>query len=266
MFVPRVNIPIYANADLDGGDFFWRAGPIGVLLLHGFTATTTEVRLLGDDLFQAGYTVSAPLLPGHGTTPLDLNKQRWRNWTDCVERAYHRLREQCGTVFVAGESMGGLLTLHLAAHHPELAGILLFAPALSVDRIGLARLLAPFVAYLPKSNWGGSMPWKGYNVKPMRAAVELSRLQALVRSELKQVKQPTLIFQGKNDQTINPQSAQIVLDAISSTDKELVWLEESGHVIVLDRDLPFVTRRSRAFIERLSAPQSEAFGKIDNRL
>lgn len=266
MFVPRVKIPIYANPDLDGDTFFWSAGPIGVLLVHGFTATTTEVRLLGEDFHRAGYTVSAPLLPGHGTTPFDLNKQRWHNWTDCVESAFVRLREQCGTVFVAGESMGGLLALHLAARHPDLAGIILFAPAMSVDGIGLARLLAPFIAYLPKSSWGGSMPWKGYNVKPMRAAVELARLQAIVRTELKQVTQPALIFQGMKDLTINPQSAKIVFDAISSTDKELIWLEESGHVILLDQDLPIVAQRTRAFIERLSSPQGEAFGKLDNRL
>lgn len=251
MIVPHVKIPIYANPNLDGGDFFWRSGEVGVLLIHGFTATTTEVRLLANSLHEAGCTVLAPLLPGHGTTPQDLNTKRWKDWTGAVEAAYMRLSQVCSAVFVAGESMGGLLTLHLAARHPEIRGLLLYAPAMTVDHIGAARLLAPFVAYLPKSRWGGPMPWKGYNVKPIRAAVELGRLQAIVHKELDRIKQPILIFQGQKDQTINPVSSQEVYDAVGSSDKELIWLEQSGHVILLDCELPMVTARTLAFINRL---------------
>lgn len=56
------------NPELDGSSITWQGGKTGFLLLHGFTATTAEVRPLGEALHAAGHTVSAPLLPGHGTT------------------------------------------------------------------------------------------------------------------------------------------------------------------------------------------------------
>ena len=56
-------------------------GPVGVLLFHGFPGSTTDVRLLGTFLHARGPTISAPLLPGHGTRPADLNRVRWQDWT-----------------------------------------------------------------------------------------------------------------------------------------------------------------------------------------
>ena len=60
------------NPQLDGEDFFVQGNSTGILLIHGFTATTTEVRLLAENLHHVGFTVAGPLLPGHGTHPEDL--------------------------------------------------------------------------------------------------------------------------------------------------------------------------------------------------
>ena len=49
------------HPELDGASFTYQGGKTGFLLLHGFTATTAEVRPLGERLHAAGYTVSAPL-------------------------------------------------------------------------------------------------------------------------------------------------------------------------------------------------------------
>jgi alpha-beta hydrolase superfamily lysophospholipase len=121
------------NPHLEGEPFFWEAGPLGVLLIHGFTATTAEVRPLAKILHQNGYTVSGPLLPGHYTRPEDLNRVKWQDWVAEVETALHQLQAKCPTVFVGGESTGGLLALYLAARHPEVAGILAYAPALKLS-------------------------------------------------------------------------------------------------------------------------------------
>jgi len=79
-------------------------------------------------LHERGYTMSGPLLPGHNTSPQDLNRQKWHHWTSAVEQAYQELQSKCDRVFVCGESMGGLLTLHCASHHPEIAGIVIYSP------------------------------------------------------------------------------------------------------------------------------------------
>ncbi len=105
------------NPHLPGDAFTWLAGKNvpGVLLLHGFTATPAEMHPLGQALHRQGYNVSAPLLPGHGLTPQHLNDCRWQDWLGAVEQAYQALRSESASVAVCGESMGGLLSICLAA-------------------------------------------------------------------------------------------------------------------------------------------------------
>ena len=90
-----------------------------MLLIHGFTGAPPEMRLVADYLNQRGVTISAPLLPGHGTTVQDMNRCRWTDWTDHVQQALSDLQKRCQTAFVGGLSMGSLLALFLAADRPE---------------------------------------------------------------------------------------------------------------------------------------------------
>lgn len=229
------------NPQLDGDTFFWHAGKTGALLIHGYTASTAEVRLLGEYLHQRGYTISAPLLPGHNTTPADLNRQRWHDWTNAVERAYQELKRQCDHAFVCGESMGGLLTLYLASEHPEIAGVVVYSTALRIanhnSAMLQARLLHRFIPHVNKQEREPSdadARWRGYTVNPVPALVQLGNLQKQVRQRLPRIHQPILIVQGRRDQSIDLQSGEILLREVSSTHKELHWLDNSTHCVILD--------------------------------
>ena len=120
------------NPELEGKSFFWKGGETGVLLLHGLTATTAEVRPLAKGLLNEGYTVSGILLPGHGTTPENLSQTHRKDWIKASEEAYNELKRECSSVIVGGESVGALLALRLASDHPEIKGLLLYAPAVSL--------------------------------------------------------------------------------------------------------------------------------------
>ncbi len=229
------------NDHLPGDAFCLDGGADGVLLVHGLTATTAEVRPLAEALHAAGYTVSAPLLPGHGTTPRDLGRYGWRDWLRTVEGAYAELRSRCPRVAVGGESTGAALTLHLAATHPEAAAVLSYAPALklAISRTQelSAHLLAPFDVMIhpgPGTPAESDALWKGYDVRPVRGIRELLRLQAAVRPLLPQIHQPILIVQGRLDRTVDPAAPQEIYDRVSSTDKELLWLDRSTHCVALD--------------------------------
>lgn len=104
--------PHLHNPELLGEEFFWSGGPVGILLCHGFTATTAEVRPLARCLNAAGYTVAGPLLPGHNTSPADLNRVRWQDWLKAFDAMLDRLYARCETVIVGGESTGGVLSLY----------------------------------------------------------------------------------------------------------------------------------------------------------
>jgi len=245
------------NPHLEGTPFYWEGGPVGVLLCHGFTATTAEVRLLAQALYGQGYTVAAPLLPGHGTTPEDCNQHTWQDWYASVEQAYQQLSARCQTVVIGGESTGALLILRLAALYPQIAAILCYAPALrlllSPAKVFLLSLCTPFLASIPKAPSTDDNPWQGYGVDPLKAAQQLLRLQKVIYPLLPQIAQPILILQGRLDPTVHPASPQIIYDQVSSQIKVLHWLEQSTHCVILDKERDLAAGLSIDFINRVLA-------------
>lgn len=243
------------NPHLEGGAFLWRAGPRGVLLIHGLTATTAEVRLLANDLHRAGYTVSAPLLPGHFSHPSDLNRVRWQDWAMTVERAYEELLSLCEAIVVGGESTGALLSLYLASRHPEIGALLLYAPALSLTlrplEVVSLYLLAPFIPWIPKPNVDEDMPWQGYKVNPLKGVLQLLALQRAVKPLLPRLSQPLLIVQGRLDPTVSPKVPQILFESVSSPVKEVHWMENSTHCVLLDKEREQVSQITLRFLERI---------------
>src|SRR5574341_761312 len=94
--------------------FFYRGGPIGALLIHGFTGSPKEMSLLGEALAAEGHTVLGVRLPQHGTTVTDMFHASWRDWYNGAADGYHILRAQCESVFAMGLSMGGAIALKLS--------------------------------------------------------------------------------------------------------------------------------------------------------
>jgi carboxylesterase len=225
------------NPQLDGSEFYWKGNPTGVLLIHGFTATTTEVRLIGEKLREDGFTTAAPLLPGHGTNPDDLNQASWQMWLGKVKEFYEQMLRDCERVFVIGQSMGGLLAIELAAQHPEIEGLMLFAPAIKVKGLWLSHFLKVFKDHLDKQNADDGLPWKGYNVYPLKAAAELHKLQMHVKKQYSKINQPTLIFSAEHDNHLTPKVMQAILNGIQSNEKCHIHLENSPHVILLSEEL-----------------------------
>jgi carboxylesterase len=230
---------------------------VGVLLLHGFTATPAEVRPLGQFLHARGFTVAGPLLAGHGTTPQDLNRTRWQDWVQDAEASYRKLMARCDTVFLGGESMGGLLALYLAAEHPQSAGVLAYAPALVTGpSIGpyLLPVLAPFIPLLIKPRRPlilADERWQGYPVNPLRAVGQLFRLQRLVRRRLPIIRQPVLIVQGRLDEVVHPCVPDQVYQAVKSTLKEVHWMANSHHCVLLDGEWERAAQLTLDFIQKV---------------
>ncbi len=243
------------NPHLEGSSFYWEAGPIGILLSHGFTATTAEVRLLAQALHARGYSVAGPLLPGHGTTPQDCNRYTWEDWYASLETAFLQMLPRCKTVVVGGESTGALLALVLANRHPDVAAILCYAPAMRLKMgkaiIAILSFLKPFITAIPKPPSTDNNPWQGYKQYPLKGAYQLLRLQRAVFPVLPMVDKPTLILQGRLDPTVHPDSAQMIFDRVASKDKELHWLENSTHCVILDKERDLAFNLTLNFLQRV---------------
>ncbi len=247
------------HTHLNPAPFYLEGGPTGILLIHGFTGSPPEMRWIGEYLNRNGLTVAAPLLPGHGTTVEDMNRCRWRDWTGCVETALADLRSRCDRVFVAGLSMGALLTLYLAARHPDLPGVVLYSPATRVAdwRILLTPLARFFVHTLPKSEESDLTDpeaeqrlWS-YEEYPVPAAAELLQLSLWVRRHLRQVTCPLLLVYSTRDLSIHPQSGPFTYEHVASSDKEMLVLRNSGHALTVDSEWEMVAERTLRFITRL---------------
>jgi carboxylesterase len=248
---------------LDPSAYSAPGGPVGALLIHGFGGSVAETRPMGEYLAARGLTVRCPLLPGHGTTAEDLTHIHRRAWIDEVESAFRDLEDRCEAVFVGGLSMGSLLALWLGAAHPTVAGIITMAPTVQLQfrllwlTLGLRHVLKYAPASLIEEEALGDPEaieriWC-YDEMPLWGTAELYLLQRGVHRVLAQIRQPILIFQGRLDNWLSPDSAQILYDRVASPDKTLIWLEHSGHNVLADGEREQVWAQSYAWMMERSA-------------
>lgn len=242
----------------DPSPFVLLGGQVGILLIHGFTASPTQLRLVGDALHRRGLTVSAPLLPGHGTTVSDLSKQRWQDWVQQVDSAFIDLKARCSTVFVAGISLGSLLGLYLAAEQADLNGMILYSPLVKMPggiAIHLVPVLKYFIREIRKAPDFSTDPdalkrlWD-YRSISLFALHEMIRLRARVQPLLPRINTPTLIIYSTLDKLIARHSAQFTYDHIGAADKTLITLNYSGHDVTLDSEWRDVAEQTWQFIRK----------------
>lgn len=231
-------------------------GRIGVLLCHGFTGSPQALREWAFHLVGQGFRVSLPLLPGHGTTWQDLNNTTWRDWYATVEAEFNLMRRECDAVFVAGLAMGGALALRLAERYgSDVTGIALVNPAIrSSDKRLLA--LRPVLRVVPSI--GGiagdvadpSAVEYAYRRTPLRAVQSMLQLWRDVTANLERITQPVLLFKSTTDHVVDPSSARLIAERVSSDEFTVRPLERSFHVATLDYDAPDIFAESAEFFLR----------------
>ena len=229
-------------------------GPVGALLIHGFTGSPRSMRPVGEYLAARDIAVTAPLLPGHGTRWEDLNAVTVKDWVITVEEAFHKMAAQYDEVFIVALSFGAALGLDLAARYPDrVAGIVTLAGF--VQTKDPRRFLAPVIKRLVKSMPGVSndiaapdVDELAYDRLPTAGAHQMLKMLRRARMSLGAVTAPILIMHGRNDKTVLPFNAYVIHDGVGSTDKEIVHMEKSSHVITLDYDKDEVYERTYAFI------------------
>jgi carboxylesterase len=224
----------------------------GVLLVHGFTGSPFEMRLLGEDLAHRGYTVEGVRLAGHGGTTGDLARSSWRDWYASADAALTRLRERVGgaRVAVAGLSMGGLLTLELARRRPEeLVAIGVMSAPLWLPphaeqfarRMTSVPLLRSFA--LPKLAGSDIRDpemkrrngiAQGRAAMPVRALLSLVELGAYLRDKLGDVRTPTLLVHSERDHTVPFACMDAIAHRLGTCDYAKLTLHDSFHVVTLD--------------------------------
>jgi carboxylesterase len=239
-------------------------GPVGALLIHGFTGSPASMRPWAEHLASTGLAVRLPRLPGHGTTWQEMNTTHWTDWYAEVAREFETLAGTCQHVIVCGLSMGGCLALRIAEQRPDqVAGLVLVNPSVASENKQLAAV--PVLKYLVKSVAGITNDIKkpgadeiGYDRSPLSAVHSMMRMWKTTRADLPKVAAPLLLFRSADDHVVEPRSAKLILEGISSTDVTERVLYDSYHVATLDNDAPTIFAESAAFAARVAAETGTA--------
>lgn len=253
-------------------------GRLGFLLIHGLGGTPMELRYVAHGLAGAGHSVHVPQLAGHCGTVDQLKATHWTDWYDSVEREHDRLKGRCGAVVVGGLSVGSILALHLAAMRPEsVNGLALYAPSLWLDGWGvpwhasLFRLVtqkwcADWFPFAERHPWGikdprlrslveraiksGDSSRAGVAALPGSLMLELRWLVQRVRSEIGDVCQPALIIHPREDDRASLRNLHFLQSSLGGL-TETVVLNDSYHLVTLDRQRQLVVARTLEFAQRL---------------
>jgi carboxylesterase len=266
---------------------YHRGGRTGILLIHGLGGTPVEVRFIAQGLARAGFTVYACQLAGHCGTPTQLRWSTWQQWYASVEEAHDRLKRDCDVILAGGLSTGALLAMHLAHNRPhDVHGLTLFSPSIILNgwsmpwympwlhyiRPGPLRIdfdLAerePFglkderVRAMVVNNMSEeSGKEHGYFFTPLRTMLEFNSLAARVRRQLKRITTPTMILHPREDDIADLSNAMEIQRKMAGL-VEVVVLEDSYHIITLDRQRNLVLDRTIGFAQSVERQHASAVG------
>ena len=279
----KSNVTTLPRTVLGRYGIFERRGRAGLLLVHGITGTPTEMKPLIRKLVAQNFTVACPQLAGHCTTLKELKKTRWQDWYATLESSLDFLRSECDSIVVSGLSMGALLALKLAADHPDkIDGIATLSATFVYDGWNVPRLkqrwILPLVLHSPLryflsyhepapygikddrirslittvyENYGDNMPEKyGYSEFPGVTILETFRLIQAVKRELSRVEIPLLVVHSTEDDMASLNNARFLVETVSSNHVESYYLDDTYHVLTLDKRRDDVSERVSDFALR----------------
>ena len=273
---------------IQDSSYFLNGNRNGVLLIHGLTGTPNEMRIIAKGLNQAGFTVYAMQLAGHCGDEADLCRTTWQDWYQSVQQAADFLKQHVDHLFVAGLSMGALLSLKLAADYPQLVkGVGVYGVTFTYDGWSMpfwAKQLFFLLTFLKKmhlfqktsfiekppyglkderiratvaaSMFSGDSTAAGLAGNPFPALAEMQWLAKKVRQQLPQVIAPCLIMHSGHDDLANINTNARLVEENVSGPTRFVVLDDSYHLITIDRQRREVINESVQFFQNITQSAS----------
>lgn len=227
-------------------------GKEAVLGLHGFMGYPGELFYPAEKLAEAGFTVSVPRLPGHGTCGEDFNKSNGEQWLRAAIDAYLDLKVHHDKIHLMGHSMGGILAILLGSIFP-VEKMVLMAPAVKLTMpIFLTEPLSLVIDKVPnRPKWEQDsnivflderdedddlyMGQEYWTWSYFKRLADLSRLSRKSVKNLPLVKADILSIMGRNDPTVSAKAAKII-EKKAAGKVETIFLENSAHLVPYEKD------------------------------
>lgn len=228
----------------------------GLLLCHGFTGSPQSLRPWAEDHAARGWEVELPLLPGHATSERDLDATTWQDWYGAVRDATVELSERHGPIAVGGLSMGGALTLALAADpalRGRIAALVTVNPGITLPVTArFTWLISQVKRALPGLGSDIARPGsaeEAYATVPVRAVGQVRDLFGRTRRQLGAVEVPLLVATSSVDHVVPPTDSDVVAAGVAGPVERLA-LRRSHHLVPLDHDAQLLFDTSARFLEQ----------------
>ncbi|MEK4230905.1 alpha/beta hydrolase [Solibacillus sp. FSL H8-0538] len=236
--------------------FTYEAGQRAVLLLHGFTGNTNDVKRLGRYLTERNYTVHAPLYKGHGGDPKTLIQSNPMEWWDSVIEGYDELRGLgYEEIAVAGVSLGGIFSLKLGVERPTKAIVTMSAPAIAKNADSLQNRIVDYaISYKKLSGTYDEQIDNRSKVAELVRMPSLDYLQGMINetsNKLNNIETPVHILRGLEDDDYYCESADLIYSSVQSRIKSVKTFVNSGHILTLGKERELVFEEVYRFFEGL---------------
>lgn len=230
------------------------SGDNAVLLLHGFTGNTSDVRQLGRYLQKKGMTSYSINYEGHAEHPKKITESSPFVWFKQVVEAYDFLRDEgYSNIFVAGVSIGGVMALGLAAER-DVTGLSTICSPMYMKEA--STLYEQFISYAEKylkmfeNKTPDQIKEETENLEFTGTFDDISTFINMVRGNLEDVNVPLFVAQATHDKVINPDSANVIYNRAGTEEKEIKWYDKGGHVLTIDESKEELFEDIYNFIEQ----------------
>lgn len=215
-----------------------------ILFVHGMPSSPATYIYYSDLAAEDGYDIITPLLPGFGTTNVDLHGQTFSGWYKYLSETYEMYRRLYDEFYVVGLSMGGSLTLKLAEDYSdtELAptAVAITAGAAFLNSIANGVILNPTLYVSRTAGWfvkelsghdadyyeqypDGGNRWRGYTGTFVRQLHSFKMNLKKIKRNLDEITVPIFLAHDVNDQTVPFENMGYIAEHVSST-----WVETNA--------------------------------------
>jgi len=241
-----------------------------VILVHGFVGAGNNFNDLPEYLAERGWRVRIMRLPGHGTSPRDLDTVNADTMLRHIVSELDDLRRSHEKVVLIGHSMGGTLCT-LAASQCKVDRLVVCAPYFGTTSKWYYLLkpetwmyiASPLVRWIYKGNVfiqvnrpevkDKIVSYHWFSVKALKTLNELECRTNTI-DVLSDVTCPALMIHSYNDEAASRDSAEKAFNLLGSSDKRAIWLKASNHHIFWDYDHDQVISEIGSF---LGSPSDE---------
>ncbi|ULO08366.1 alpha/beta fold hydrolase [Paenibacillus sp. 19GGS1-52] len=215
------------------------------LFIHGFTGGEYEISPLSEYMEQHHYRSITFTLKGHGGSRQDLLHSDRHDWQRSAENELTKLLKTNEAVHLIGFSTGALIASQLSVQYkPRIKSLtLLSTPVFPLNPIELLKTFASLSMLRNYISKFGSTPAK--------ATREFQRLVRESFDVYPQIETPTLIVQGKRDHLVKSKSANYLQQVIPTSHKQVLMVDNSGHMVCHCEDKDWIMNEVLKFIQRV---------------